>query len=245
MDEAGPDNQKLHTNTDYKGRKFKVEAEAADAIYLTTDELMRIHQFTATPENIAEICPDPRKSNRQQKAAALNLAKNKFLIGAFTALRVSDFNRLREVNLSENLIRIKPKKGTRKNEDVVIPIHPVVREILSAGFEIETQMSEQKLNEHIKEVCRLAGITQPVTTARTEGNRLAERTAPKYQMVSTHTARRSGATNMYKAGIPAISIMKITGHTTEKSFMKYIKITQEENAELLKEHPFFKKENKK
>ncbi|MFQ8804876.1 MAG: hypothetical protein ACLR8Y_06890 [Alistipes indistinctus] len=58
-------------------------------------------------------------------------------------------------------------------------------------------------------------------------------------MVKTHTARRSGATNMYLAGIPTIAIMKITGHKTEKEFMKYIKITEEESAMELMNHPYF------
>ena len=58
----------------------------------------------------------------------------------------------------------------------------------------------------------------------------------KYQLLTTHTARRSFATNLYLSGFPSISIMKITGHTTEKSFMKYIKITPTENAKLLQLH---------
>lgn len=176
----------------------------------------------------------------QKKAAALNLAKNKFLIGAFTALRVSDFNRLDEVNIKTGFISIAPAKGTAKNEPVIIPIHPVIKEILANGFNIATQVSDQKLNKHIKEVAQLVGITEPVTIARTEGTKVVERTQPKYKLISTHTARRSGATNMYLAGIPSISIMKITGHRTESSFLKYIKISQEENARLLAKHPFFK-----
>lgn len=61
----------------------------------------------------------------------------------------------------------------------------------------------------------------------------------KCELVKTHTARRSGATNMYLAGIPTIAIMKITGHKTEKEFMKYIKITEEQTAMELMNHPYF------
>lgn len=53
------------------------------------------------------------------------------------------------------------------------------------------------------------------------------------------TARRSFATNAYLQNVPTISIMKITGHRTEKSFLKYIKIIQEDNANKLVNHPFF------
>jgi site-specific recombinase XerD len=61
----------------------------------------------------------------------------------------------------------------------------------------------------------------------------------KYELISTHTARRSFATNAYKAGVPTLSIMKITGHTKESTFLKYIKVSAEENADMLKNHPFF------
>ena len=60
----------------------------------------------------------------------------------------------------------------------------------------------------------------------------------KYQLIKCHTARRSFATNLYLKGAPTISIMKLTGHTTEANFMKYIKVTREENAQLMQQ--FFK-----
>lgn len=241
MADTGPDSRaQLHRNTQYRAREFKTLSEPADSIYLSMEELMKLHRFTATPGNISEITDDPRRENLQRKADAINLSKNKFLIGCFTALRVSDFNRLDEVNIDQGYISIKPRKGLRKNENVIIPIHPVVKEILATGFNVSAPISGQKLNKHIKEAARLVGITSPVTTARTEGGSLVERTAPKWQKVSTHTARRSGASNMYLAGIPSISIMKITGHTTEASFLRYIRISQEENARLLAGHPFFK-----
>lgn len=241
MRETGPESRlKLHTNREATSRYFKTENETADNIYLNTSELLKIHLFTATAANISEITADKRLENRQRKADALNLAKNKFLIGAFTALRVSDFNRLDNLNLATGFISIHPAKGSTKNDPVIIPIHPVIREILAEGFNLSTPISEQKLNKHIKEVARLVGINEPVTTARTEGGKVVERTAAKWEKVSTHTARRSGATNMFLAGIPSISIMKITGHRTETSFLKYIKVSQAENARLLANHAFFK-----
>lgn len=101
-------------------------------------------------------------------------------------------------------------------------------------------MSEQKLNKHIKELCRMAGIRQKVEVSITRGTGVERTIKEKWEMVSTHTARRSFATNAYKAGVPSLAIMQVTGHTTEKSFLKYIKISREENAELLRDHPFFR-----
>ena len=61
----------------------------------------------------------------------------------------------------------------------------------------------------------------------------------KYELITTHTARRSFATNAYLAGVPTISIMKLTGHKTEQVFMKYISISQKENAASIMGHKFF------
>ncbi|MCL2329156.1 MAG: tyrosine-type recombinase/integrase [Bacteroidetes bacterium] len=59
-------------------------------------------------------------------------------------------------------------------------------------------------------------------------------TFEKWQQVSSHTGRRSFCTNMYKRGLPTLMIMSISGHKTEKSFLKYIKVKQNEHAEMMK-----------
>ena len=71
-----------------------------------------------------------------------------------------------------------------------------------------------------------------------------KKTVPKHELIKTHTARRSGATNMYLEGISTLGIMKITGHKTEREFLKYIRVTKEETAEMLSNHEYFKPEMK-
>jgi integrase len=95
------------------------------------------------------------------------------------------------------------------------------------------------MNKYLKEMGKMAGIDGTEMQVKTNGGRRYEVTVPKYELISTHTARRSFATNAFKAGVPSISIMRITGHSTEKAFMKYIKITNEDNARLLSNHRFF------
>lgn len=118
-------------------------------------------------------------------------------------------------------------KTQKTGASVVIPIHPIVREIINDGFDLSDTISDQKLNGHIKELCRLAGITQDVLVNRNIGGQNVEIVMPKYKMVSSHTARRSFATNAYKSGVPSIAIMKITGHTKESTFLTYIKVSGE------------------
>jgi predicted metal-dependent RNase len=62
----------------------------------------------------------------------------------------------------------------------------------------------------------------------------------KWELISTHTARRSGCTNMFLAGIEVPVIMSFSGHSTEKSFKKYIKASSLQVAMKVKDHPFFK-----
>lgn len=95
------------------------------------------------------------------------------------------------------------------------------------------------MNKYIKEVAELAGITEAIEVEQMAQGRLVKTIVPKNELVKTHTARRSGATNMYLSGIPSIYIMKITGHQTKKEFMKYIKASEEETAMELMNHPYF------
>lgn len=245
------DTDKLHQFHETNNTNFKCVENTADTVYLTEDELLKIYQLRFTPELIKEYCLKCAKrgdknynklklsdSDILRKIRCLNIVKNKFLIGCCTALRVSDFNRLEKINLDDRFIRIRTKKTLNP---VVIPIHWMLKEILDSGFDLSTKISDQKINEHIKEICELAGINEIIEVTKFEINKKFSVSHPKYLLITNHTARRTGATNMYKAGIPAISIMKITGHKSERDFLKYIKISAEENAEMLSNHPFFKK----
>lgn len=242
----------LHDLHETEKRGFSAANVAAKTIYLSLDELQRIADLEITAESLAAAFPNlaersaSQTFNLSRKAESLNVIRNKFLLGAYTALRVSDFNHLRDVHVHGDFFRITTQKT---GAQVVIPIHPVIRKMMDGGFDITTRVSDQKINEHIKEIAKMAGITQlvegtKIETQPVEGTKLKKRRAvvgyfPKCDLITTHTARRSAATNMYKAGIPSISIMRITGHTTEKAFMKYIKITAEENAELMSKNKFF------
>lgn len=228
-----------HGITGHLHPKFICSSETADAVYLSVDELMKIHQLEISWETILDTFPKIEHRNINRKVTAMKLARDRFLIGAFTGLRVSDFIRITEANIKDNFIRIKPVKGAYISDDVVIPIHPVIRDIITSGFDFSVKAYDQKINKQIKDIGMMAGLNEPVFITRTTGGKKETTMFKKYQVITTHTARRSAATNMYKAGIPTLAIMKITGHRTENSFLKYIKISQEENAAMLGSHPYF------
>lgn len=92
------------------------------------------------------------------------------------------------------------------------------------------------MNEYIKEVGELAEIKEKETLFKTRGTLRIESTPSKYELICTHTARRSFATNLYLQGVPSYTIMQITGHKTEKAFLRYIKVSSLQHAILLNQH---------
>lgn len=214
----------VNTNLIYKNRSFKTVEETVNHIYLTERELSRL--------SVLDLSDKP----------SLDRVRDLFLIGCHTGLRFSDFTQLKQENMQESKAGyVFNVKTNKTNERVVIPVKSVVQDIWTKyEGRLPRAISNQKMNDYIKEIGKLAEIDQKVIIKHTRGKYVEEKSLLKYELITTHTARRSFATNAYLAGIPAISIMKFTGHRTESSFLKYVKVTQERNAELLSNHPFFK-----
>jgi integrase len=210
----------INKTIDYKKRKFKRPVEEPDKIYLNGNELERLYNL------------DLRKDKQ------LESIRDLFIISCFTGLRFSDYSELKPENIIDgNKVKIRTNKT---NDLVIIPLHHYVREILKRyNGKIPRALSNPKMNLNLKHLGTLAKITDTVETSITKGGKLVKNSIPKNKLICTHTARRSFATNLYLAGIPSITIMKITGHQTEKSFLRYIRISQEENANKLLDHPFF------
>lgn len=205
---------KLHGNDAFL--RFKKQKEEVDAVYLTEEELATLYHLDL-PGHMAK-------------------ARDIFLVGCYTAMRWSDFSRLEENDIVDDTIYFTHKKTGYR---VSIPLHPIVKEVLGRYGGKVPEISEQKLNEYIKDVCKEAGFTQPIKRVYYKGGVRVEEVKPKYALISSHTARRTAATNMYISGVPAYNIMLITGHTSEKTFRQYIKFEKERNAELMRNNPYF------
>lgn len=96
------------------------------------------------------------------------------------------------------------------------------------------------MNQNLKVIGKLAGIDEQIIITKTKGGVKFEEKKFRYDLIKTHVARKSFATNAFLNGVPTLSIMKITGHRTEDIFLKYVKISQEENANSFVDHNFFK-----
>ena len=154
----------------------------------------------------------------------LDRVRDLFVIGCYTGLRFSDFSQLKKENIINGNFVITPQKT---NDKVIVPIHSIVYTILDKySYSLPEAISKQNFNLYIKEIAKLAGLCESVIINKISVN--------KCDNLSAHTARRSFATNLFLKGFPAINIMQITGHKTETAFMKYIKVTKEQTADLLK-----------
>ncbi|WP_418988185.1 tyrosine-type recombinase/integrase [Bacteroides heparinolyticus] len=210
-----------------RGEKVRLEAlkelsipkDESAAVYLSMQEIERINALHLHKDS-AQV-------------------RDIFIVGCLTGLRYSDYSRLSEDNFVNSNIDILTKKT---NTRVVIPVHPLIDDLIARnngyGF-LRYNKSQQNFNMRIKYICKKAGINEKVHYECTEGFRRVKHTKRKYELISSHTARRSCATNMYLSGIPTARIMLITGHKTESAFFTYIRIRKEENAEELRAHPFF------
>ena len=228
---------KLHNCDGISHRRFITPKKTSDTIFLSESELSRMKELDISEQLLRLDNEEIRPSLIARKITSLTLARNTFLIGAYTGLRVSDYTKLSKANIGDNLIKIRTQKT---DKDVVIPIHPIVRDILSNGFDVDQCMHDVKLNKQIKEVARLAGIKEIIKINKNVGGKVIQEEIPKYQLVTTHTARRSFVTNALIAGVSPQLLIKITGHTQESSFQKYVKMSNTLTAEILSEHPFFK-----
>lgn len=216
-------NEGLHSNKFYESDSFITLREEVPSIYLTQEELSRLHELDLEGH--------------------LKHYRDIFLVGCYTAMRFSDYSRLKPENIKEaNGKRFIEMITQKTKERVVIPIKPELWDIISQeGFFMRKRLHGQKLNYFIKDLCNEAKINDIIHIEKTKGGKSITMQKEKYKLVTTHTARRTGATLMYLANIPTLDIMKITGHKSEKAFLKYICVTHEETADRLSLHPYFQR----
>lgn len=196
--------------------KFKPAREKAQNIYLNTNELKALFEL--------DLSDNP----------TYDRVRDLFLIGCFTGLRISDFNDIQSHHIKGEILDITTKKTRQR---VVIPITDDLRAIFNkhAGHAPQP-ISEQKLNKYIKEIAKCAGINDKTEKQQTRHGQVITEIREKWEFVTSHTARRSFATNGVKAGIPIALIMAITGHTKEATFWKYVKLSPLEKGEELKKY---------
>jgi site-specific recombinase XerD len=188
---------------------FKVFKEEADIIYLTEDELFKIMNLEGLTKSLEQV-------------------RDNFCFGCFTGLRFSDIAKINKSNIKENFIEIKTEK-TR--DSLKIPLNQHAKNLLRKYSTMNEErplpptISNQKTNEYLKEIAELAEIDEVIEMEKFSGSKKIIIKKPKYNFVTSHTARRTFVTLSLEKGIRAEVVMNITGHKEYQTFKKYIKIT--------------------
>ncbi len=162
----------------------------------------------------------------------LTIIKDLFLLQIQTMLRFSDLINVKPENIDfdNKLLKIRQIKTS---EFLVIPLTNASVEILKKYSGVPS-IYKEKYNILLKKLCKLAGIEESVEVVKLVGNQRIASVQPKYKLISSHTARRTGITILLTKGVPAEIVMKISGHLTTKAFQKYIKINQDIAIEKVK-----------
>jgi len=195
--------------------KFETGREDSDNIYLTEDELQLLINLTDFKSKLEEEVRDL------------------FILGAYTGLRFGNYVSLDLGLVNDGYIEVINIKTNFKN---TIPILPEVERIISKyKGQLPAAPTNQEFNRTLKDISRrIPELNRPFEKRITKAREKQIIRKMKWEMVMTHTARRSFCTNMYLRSIPVPTIMAISGHRTEKNFYKYIKADGMEHAKLLK-----------
>ena len=226
-------------STNYAGKQIdNLKTVSLDAEKLdipTNPYIKNIESFTESNEDryIVTLSFDELEQIRLAdiKSKALQNARKWLLIGCEIGQRGGDLLNITQENIRYNKGRVYLdiiQQKTKKDVTIGI-INSNILDILENEFPYK--ISSQKLNEYIKDVCKEAGINEII-----EGKKFDEKTKrkvldkyPKHELITSHSFRRSFATNYYKK-IPTPILITITGHSKESLFLQYINRREDKDA---------------
>ena len=207
----------LHQNNDYDSYKPKLKSTQKKIIFLTWEELNKLREF--------EI-PAAKQ--------ALDRVRDVFLFQCFTGLRYSDVFNLRKSDIKGDHIEVTTVKTS---DSLIIELNNHSKAILDkykdVAFEDDKVLpviTNQKMNDYLKELAELAGIDEPVRQTYYRGNERIDEVTPKYALLGTHAGRRTFICNALALGIPPQVVMKWTGHSDYKAMKPYIDIADDIKA---------------
>jgi len=207
----------LHKNNAYDSYKPKLKSTQKKIIFLTWEELNKLREF--------EI-PAAKQ--------ALDRVRDVFLFQCFTGLRYSDVFNLRRSDIKGDHIEVTTVKTS---DSLIIELNNHSKAILDkykdVAFEDDKVLpviTNQKMNDYLKELAELAGINEPVRQTYYRGNERIDEVTPKYALLGTHAGRRTFICNALALGIPPQVVMKWTGHSDYKAMKPYIDIADDIKA---------------
>ena len=209
--------QGMHSNNAYDTFKPKLKDTQKKIIFLTWEELNRLREFKIPPTK-----------------QALERVRDVFLFQCFTGLRYSDVFNLRRSDIKGDYIEVTTVKTS---DSLIIELNDHSRAILEKYKDVEFEndkalpvITNQKMNDYLKELAELAEINEPVRQTYYKGNERIDEVTPKYALLGTHAGRRTFICNALALGIPPQVVMKWTGHSDYKAMKPYIDIADDIKA---------------
>ena len=209
--------QGMHSNNAYDTFKPKLKDTQKKIIFLTWEELNKLREFKIPPTK-----------------QALERVRDVFLFQCFTGLRYSDVFNLRRSDIKGDHIEVTTVKTS---DSLIIELNNHSKAILykykDVAFEDDKVLpviTNQKMNDYLKELAELAGIDEPVRQTYYRGNERIDEVTPKYALLGTHAGRRTFICNALALGIPPQVVMKWTGHSDYKAMKPYIDIADDIKA---------------
>lgn len=206
-----------NTNFAFELFRPKLKTTQKKVIFLTWAELTQLREY--------EI-PETKKY--------LERVRDVFLFLCFTGLRYSDVFNLRRSDIKDNHIEITTIKTA---DSLIIELNKHSNAILDKYKEVHFEndkvlpvITNQKMNDYLKELAELAEINEPVREVYYKGNQRVDEVTPKYALLGSHAGRRTFICNALSLGIPAQVVMKWTGHSDYKAMKPYIDIADEIKA---------------
>ena len=209
--------QGMHRNNAYDTFRPKLEDTQKKIIFLTWEELTKLREFEIPPAK-----------------QSLDRVRDVFLFQCFTGLRYSDVYNLRRSDIKEDHIEVTTIKTS---DSLVIELNKHSKAILEKYQDVVFEhdkalpvITNQKMNEYLKELAELAGINEPIRQTYYKGNERIDEVTPKYALLGTHAGRRTFICNALALGIPPQVVMKWTGHSDYKAMKPYIDIADDIKA---------------
>lgn len=210
--------------TDKSFHSWKSKGTDVQHIYLNEEELKAIYNLNF--EEILKLHPNAKYEE----------TRDIFILAAHIGIRYGDLSSLNKSNwdLANRTVEVHTHKT---GATVLVPLTSTVIEIYKkykGKFPIPREKG--KFNAQLQKIGKLAGIDQTIYVKKNVGGKIVIEEKKKYELISSHTARRSFATNLYLRCKDARMVMNFTGHTTEENFRKYICISKSEMAEMAREY---------
>lgn len=199
--------RKLTKNTDF--RSFKIRYNKNEIIYLTEDELMILYDLKLDSDRLERV-------------------RDIFCFQCFTGQRYSDIEKISFLDIKNGIWKF---RAVKTGDVLEVPLNSYAISILDKYSEWEAPLpiiSNQKINEYIKELCEIAEINTPTKVTKIQANKSVEEILPKFSLIGTHTARRTFISLSLKNGMKPDYIMKVVGHSDYRMMKRYLAIDNSE-----------------